>query len=75
MHALYYINICIKNYPTDPLRFGNFETSILPISHSNILLTGSNEYFPWFGIRVQFKTIFGIGISRVTFSTYNLVIN
>jgi len=41
------------------------------MSHSNILLTGSKEYFPWFGVKVQFKTIFGMGISRVTFSTYN----
>ncbi|CAD6239659.1 GSCOCG00008749001-RA-CDS [Cotesia congregata] len=53
----------------DPRKLGNFETSILPISQNNTLLTGSNEYFPWFGTKVQFRTILGIGISSVTFST------
>ena len=49
--------------------FGNvFWLSIFPMSQENILLTGSNAYFPWLAVRLQFSTDFGIGISNLTAS-------
>ena len=56
---------------TVPLIFGlALWASILPTSHDNTLLTGSNAYFPWLTVRVQFKTDLGMGISTLTDSNY-----
>ena len=52
--------------------FGSLVVSILPTSQVIILVTGSNEYFPWVGVSVTFSTDFGNGISRITFSTWKI---
>lgn len=57
---------------TVPRMFGTLLISIRPTSHTKILVTGSNVYFPCDGFRIQFNTDFGIGISSTTFSTYKV---
>ena len=59
---------------TDPRMFGSLVVSILPTSQVIILVTGSNEYFPWVGVSVTFSTDFGNGISKITFSTWKKIL-
>lgn len=51
---------------TDPRMLGSFVTSIRPISHCSIFVTGSKVYFPWLATREQFRTHFGIQTSKET---------
>lgn len=61
----------INQLLTVPLIFGSLVGSILPTSQVIILVTGSNEYFPWFGVRVTFRIDFGNNTSTTTFSIWN----
>lgn len=47
---------------------GSFVGSILPTSQVMTFVTGSKEYFPWFGVRVTFRMDLGNGTSNTTFS-------
>ena len=49
--------------------FGKRLVSMRPTSHTRVRVTGSNEYFPCVGVKLQFSTARGIGISSTTFST------